>query len=221
MSKVSYIYLGGFSLMNERKITVANPTPLGLLGLGLVTMVASSSKLGFTTGVSFLIPWVVFLGATAQLIACIMDFKKDNMFGATAFGGYALFWYSMAMAWMIGAGVFGETLASSVDPKQMGFAFIGYLIFSVFMTIGSLTTNKVLFTVFFLIDFLFIGLICTTFHVFAEFGHSLAAYSEIIISLVSLYGSGAIIVNGSFGREVFPIGKAIYNPKKAKLRKVA
>jgi hypothetical protein len=207
--------------MNERKITVANPTPLGLLGLALVTMVASSSKLGLTSGVSYLIPWVVFLGATAQLIACFMDFKKDNMFGATAFGGYALFWYSMAMAWMIGAGVFGETLASSVDPRQLGFAFIGYFIFSVFMTIGSLATNKVLFIIFFLIDLLFLGLSLSTFHIMGEFGHSLAAYSEFIISMVSFYGSGAIIVNGAFGKDVLPIGKAIYNPKRAKLKKVA
>ncbi|SHJ08132.1 hypothetical protein SAMN02745751_01712 [Dethiosulfatibacter aminovorans DSM 17477] len=207
--------------MNERKIVVANPTPLGLLGLALVTIVASSAKLGFTTGVSYLIPWVVFLGATAQLIACFMDFKKDNMFGATAFGGYALFWYSMAMVWMIKAGVFGETLANSVDPKQLGFAFIGYLIFSIFMTVGSMTTNKVLFTIFLLIDLLFIGLICTTFHVAEEFGHMLAAYSEFIISMTSFYGSGAIIVNGAFGRDVLPIGKAIYSPMKAKLKKVA
>jgi hypothetical protein len=207
--------------MNERKITVANPTPLGLLGLGLVTIVASSAKLGFTSGVSYLIPWVVFLGATAQLIACFMDFKKDNMFGATAFGGYALFWYSMAMVWMINAGVFGETLANSVDPKQLGFAFIGYLIFSVFMTVGSLTINKVLFIILFLIDLLFIGLIFTTFHFAEEFGHNLATYSELIISLVSFYGSGAIILNAAFGREVLPLGKAIYSPMKATPKKVA
>lgn len=207
--------------MNERKITVANPTPLGLLGLALVTIVASSAKLGLTTGVSYLIPWVVFLGATAQLIACFMDFKKDNMFGATAFGGYALFWYSMAMAWMINAGVFGETLANAVDPKQLGFAFIGYLIFSVFMTVGSLATNKVLFIIFFLIDLLFIGLALSTFHIMEELAHELAAYSEFLISMVSFYGSGAIIVNAAFGKEVLPIGKAIYNPTKAKLKKVA
>lgn len=207
--------------MNERKIVVANPTPLGLLGLALVTIVASSAKLGLTSGVAFLIPWVVCLGATAQLIACFMDFKKDNMFGATAFGGYALFWYSMAMVWMINAGVFGETLASSVDPKQLGFAFIGYLIFSVFMTVGSLATNKVLLIIFILIDLLFIGLICTTFHVAEGFGHNLAAYSEMIISLVSFYGSGAIILNSAFGKEVLPLGKAIYSPSKVEFKKIA
>lgn len=206
--------------MNDRKIIVANPTPLGLLGLAMVTLVASTAKLGFTSGVSFLLPWVVFLGASAQLVACIMDFKKDNMFGATAFGGYAFFWFSMAFAWMIQAGLFGEALASSIDPKQLGFAFIGYLIFSLFMTVGSLATTKLLFYILVLIDFLFLGLTLSTFNIMKEFGHNLAAYSEIIISMLSFYGSGAIIVNGAFGKEVLPLGSPYYKVK-SKIYKTA
>ncbi len=55
----------------------------------MVTLVASSQKLGLTSGVSFIIPWAIFLGASAQLYACIQDAKKNNLFGATAFGAYA------------------------------------------------------------------------------------------------------------------------------------
>jgi hypothetical protein len=207
--------------MNERKITVANPTPLGLLGLAMVTLVASSVKLGLTDGVSYLLPWVIFLGASAQLVASLMDFKKDNMFGATAFGGYAFFWYSMGLAWLIGAGVFGETLAASVDPRQLGFAFIGYFIFSFFMTIGSLATNKVLMIIFVLIDLLFIGLSFSTFGIMEHMMHQLAAYSEFGIAMVSFYGSGALIVNQAFGREILPIGTAIIMKNKPQLRKAA
>ena len=120
--------------MNERKIITADPTPLGLFGLAMVTLVASSLKLNITSGVSLIIPWAIFLGATAQLIACINDFKKNNTFGATAFGGFALFWYSVAFSWLIQGGVFGKILAENADPKQLGVAYIGYLIFSLYMT---------------------------------------------------------------------------------------
>ena len=81
-------------MTNETKVKVvtADPSALGLFGLALITFVASSQKLGLTSGVSYVLPWAIFLGATAQLIACINDFKHDNTFGATAFGAYAMFW---------------------------------------------------------------------------------------------------------------------------------
>lgn len=113
------------------KIVTADPSALGLLGLAMVTLVASTQKLGITSEVSLVIPWAIFLGAFAQLFACINDAKKNNVFGATAFGGYAFFWFGTATSWLIQMGVFGEKLASTADPKQLGFAFIGYLIFTI------------------------------------------------------------------------------------------
>ena len=62
---------------------IANPTALGLFGLAIVTFVASSQKLGITTGLSFVIVYALFLGATAQLIACILDFLHENIWGGT------------------------------------------------------------------------------------------------------------------------------------------
>lgn len=199
--------------MEERKIVVADPTPLGLFGLAMVTLVASSQKLGLTDGVSLVIPWAIFLGAAAQLYASIQDAKKNNMFGATAFGGYAFFWFSVAMSWMTSNGVFGEKLAAAADTKQLGVAFIGYLIFTLYMTIGSLSTTKVLFSIFVFIDFLFIGLALSTLGVMPEATHLLAAYSELIISLLSFYGSAAIIVNAQLGRTILPLGQPIVKKK--------
>ena len=158
------------------KIVTADPSALGLFGLAIITLVASSQKLGWTSGVSLVLPWAIFLGATAQLFACINDFKHDNTFGATAFGAYAFFWYSMGFTWLIQNGVFGEKLAQATDTKQLGFAFLGYLIFTAFMTIGAMETHKVLFIIFVLIDFLFIGLSLNSFGIMPEFSHGLAAW---------------------------------------------
>ena len=69
--------------MSEK--THADPSALGLFGLAMVTLVASSQKLGITTGVSYVLPWAIFLGAFAQIIAGVLDYKKKNVFGATAF----------------------------------------------------------------------------------------------------------------------------------------
>ncbi len=196
--------------MNERKIVVADPTAIGLFGLAIVTLVASSQKLGVTEGVAYIIPWAIFMGAFAQLYASIQDSKKNNVFGATAFAGYAFFWFGVAFTWLIGLGVFGEALKSNADINQLGFAFVGYLIFSVFMTIGAMEVHKVLFFIFLFIDFLFIGLSLSTLGIAPEFGHTLAAYSELIISLLSFYGSAAAVLNGHFNKKVFTSWKAIW-----------
>ena len=195
--------------MNESKvkIVVADPSAIGLFGLAMVTLVASSQKLGLTSGVSLVIPWAIFLGAAAQLVACINDFKHNNHFGATAFGAYAFFWFAMAMSWMIQNGVFGETLAAAADPKQFGFAFLGYLIFTLFMTIGAMETNKVLFFIFVMIDFLFLGLALSNLGIAEHAMHSLAAYSELLIAIFSFYGCGANVLNNHFGKTFLPVGK--------------
>jgi len=169
--------------------------------------VASSQKLEITQGLSIVIPWAIFLGAFAQLFACINDSKRNNTFGTTAFGAYAFFWMGVAASWMIKMGVFGKTLADNVDMKQLGFAFVGYFIFTAFMTIGAMETNKVLFIIFVLIDFLFIGLSLNSFGVVPEFSHKLAAVSELLISLMSFYGAGASVLNAHFGKIFLPVGK--------------
>lgn len=189
------------------KIINADPSALGLFGLAMVTLVASSQKLGITKDLSFVIPWAIFLGAFAQLFACVNDSKRNNTFGTTAFGAYAFFWFGVAASWMIKMGVFGQELASKVDTKQLGFAFIGYLIFTLFMTIGAMETNKVLFIIFCLIDLLFIGLSLSTFEIATEYTHKLAAYSELLIAAFSFYGSGASVLNAHFGRVFLPVGK--------------
>jgi len=73
---------------NDQKvqIVVADPSALGLFGLAMVCFVAASQKLAWTTGMSFVIPWAIFLGSIAQMMACVYDFKHNNLFGATVFG---------------------------------------------------------------------------------------------------------------------------------------
>lgn len=189
------------------KITTADPSAIGLFGLAIVTLVASTQKLEWTEGLSYVIPWAIFLGAFAQLFAAIQDSKHGNTFGTTAFGAYAFFWFGVASSWMINMGVFGQTLKNSVDPHQLGVAFVGYLIFTLFMTIGAMETSKVLFIIFVLIDFLFIGLSLSTFGIAEHFTHNVAAVSELFIAIMSLYGCGANVLNTHFGRVFLPVGK--------------
>ncbi|WP_147533006.1 acetate uptake transporter [Bacillus marasmi] len=189
------------------KIVTADPSALGLFGLAMVTLVASSQKLGLTEGTALILPWAFFLGGLAQLIASFLDAKKNNIFGTTAFGAFGLFWFGVGTTWLIQLGAFGENLLANGDTKQLGVAFVGYLIFSIFMTVGAMETHKVLFSIFVLIDFLFVGLSLSSFGIMYEFSHMLAAISELLIALLSFYGSAAAILNPHFGQVVLPVGK--------------
>ena len=198
------------------KISNADPSAMGLFGLAIVTLVASSQKLDITTGYSLVIPWAIFLGSFAQLFASIQDSKRNNTFGTTAFGAYAFFWFGTATSWLIKMGVFGAALADAVDGKQLGFAFLGYLVFTLFMTIGAVEVNKVLLIIFVLIDFLFLGLTMDAFGIASEFFHTMAACAELGVAIASLYGCGASVLNAHFGYSFLPIGKpsGIFMPKK-------
>ncbi len=191
------------------RVEVADPTPLGLTGLAMVTLVAASQKLGWTEGLSIIIPWAILLGGVAQLMACVYDFKHNNLFGSTAFGIYGLFWIAVASSWMIKMGVFGETLAAAVDVRQLGVIFLGYFIISVFLTVAALKTNKALIAIMVLIDVLFIGLMMDAFKM-GEYWHVIAAWTELTISLIGFYAAGANLLNKMYGRTILPLGKPVW-----------
>lgn len=193
--------------VQEVRIQTADPSAIGLFGLAIVTLVASTYKLGWTEGLGLVLPWAIFLGGIAQFYASVLDSKHNNTFGTTAFGAYGLFWMAVGSGWLIQGGALGENLMMSVDPAQWGVVYLGYLVFTMFMTIGALETNKVLFSIFFMIDLLFIGLAFSSLGIMEHFMHELAAWSELIIAILSLYGAGASVLNKHFGFTFLPLGK--------------
>lgn len=188
------------------KVVVADPTTLGLFGLAIITFVASSQKLGFTEGLSYLLPWAFFLGGIAQIIASFFDFKHNNLFGATAFSAYGLFWVAMGMGWLIKLGCFGETLAAGADVRQLGFVFIGYMILTIVLAVSGLKMSKAMFFLLCLIVILFLGLALDAFSL-GSIWHTVAACAEMGIALLTFYVLAAKYLSGFFGREILPVGK--------------
>jgi len=189
------------------KIEVADPTTLGLFGLAMVTLVASSQKLGWTDGLAFVLPWALFLGGLAQIIAGLFDFKHNNLFGAVAFNAYGLFWICMGMGWLTKMGCLGETLAASADGKQLGFAFLGYMFLSAVLTVSTIKMSKAMFLLMSLIVLLFLALAMDSFGL-GHAWHTVAAWTELAISLVTFYVLAAKYLGTYFGRPMLPVGKA-------------
>jgi succinate-acetate transporter protein len=187
------------------KIEVADPTTLGLFGLALATLVASSQKLGITDGFGLVLPWALLLGGLGQFIASMFDFKNNNLFGATAFAAYGLFWIGLGMSWFM-MGHFGEILETPADRTQMGFVFTGYFILTVILTISTIKMSKAMFFLMSLIAVLFFGLALDAFGC-GHIWHLVAAYSELAISLLAFYTLASKYLNSFFGREILCAGK--------------
>ncbi len=192
--------------VTETKIVMSDPTALGVFGLAMVTFVAASSKMHWTNGVVYLIPWTLFLGSLAQIWASTIDFKKNNYFGAIVLGAYGLFWTAVAMHWAIGLGWFGAIDVTKADPRQLGVACIGYFIFSLFIMVAAFEANKVFGAILVLINILLPSLALSIFGINPVFFGDLAAWSELGVSLLGFYCAGAVFLNSYFGRVILPLG---------------
>src|SRR3954452_14395391 len=85
--------------MNEAfgpiKDMTGNPAPLGLLGFGMTTVLLNLHNVGFYELNSMILAMGICYGGLAQIIAGIMEWRKNNTFAATAFTSYGLFWLSL------------------------------------------------------------------------------------------------------------------------------
>jgi len=190
-------------------ILAAEPAPLGLIGLAIAALVLASTdlKLASSAAESLMIPWTLFLGATAQLIAGIMDFRRNNIFGATTFTTYSLLWYSVSLTLFI-------TIFTGVkfDITHYAYGLIGFLIFSIILTVASLMTNKTLFAILLFIDLAIVALVL---NILCKTAAEIVGVFLVLVSAFSFYGAAGVLLNNMAGKTVLPLGKAIITPKKS------
>jgi len=172
-------------------VAIAEPAALGLLGLAVAALVIGAAYFGLTHGEGFgskslMIPWILMFGATSQLIACLMDFKRNNIFGATVFGTYAMTMYSIAITLLIA--IFGGE-GENVEFAHYAFGLIAILFFSLIATVASLMTNKVLFAILIAVDIAVIALIP---HYLSGISAFPAGVFLMITSVLSFYAAAAI-----------------------------
>ncbi|HIH29526.1 MAG TPA: hypothetical protein HA260_06960 [Thermoplasmata archaeon] len=193
-----------------KSVPMADPAALGLIGLAVAALVLGSVDLQLVASVpskSLMIPWILFFGATAQLIAGGLEFKRNNIFGATVFSVYAMTMYSIALTLVINN-------SSALNPGNIdsyAFGLIGILVFSLIATVASLMTNKVLFGILIAVD-LAVALLIP--HYLVEMSAQPAGVFLILTSVLSFYAAAAIVLNTMAGKTVLPVGKPLWIPKK-------
>ncbi len=186
----------------ERTITrgdpeLANPAALGLGGFGLSTILLQLHNLGLIEG-TMPIVYGFFWGGMAQIMAALIDARRGDTFGLTAFGSYGLFWIGLGFAFFL------QWMGLvKLDPAGMAWLFVCWGIFTGYMTIGTLRASYVLLFVFSSLTVLFF-LLAATF--FGAIPAVVPGIEGLFCGAAAAYGSAATVVNAKYGRTVFPMG---------------
>jgi succinate-acetate transporter protein len=173
----------------------ANPAPLGLMGFGMTTVLLNLHNAGFFALDDTILAMGLFYGGLAQIIAGIMEFRKGNTFGLTAFTSYGFFWLSL-----VAIVQFGEA-----DQDFLGWYLFLWGVFTAYMFLATLNKNRALQVVFFSLATLFILLAIahwTDSTVLTE----VAGWVGIFTGASAIYLAAAEVLNETYGKEILPIG---------------
>ena len=187
-------------LVNIFKDTTANPAPLGLLGFGMTTVLLNLKNAGILEMSTMILAMGVFYGGIAQIIAGIMEWKKSNTFGTTAFTSYGLFWLSL-----VGLIVF-PALGWGTAPSRNSMAAYLFMwgLFTAVMFFGTLKSNRALQFVFASLTLLFFLLAAGDVMDSAAIS-KLAGYEGIICGFSAIYAGLAQVLNEAHGKTVLPL----------------
>ncbi len=180
---------------------LANPAPLGLMGFGMTTVLLNIHNAGFFPISSMILAMGIFYGGMAQIFAGIMEFKKGNTFGTTAFTSYGLFWISL-----VALLVFPKIGWSTSTPSAfLAWYFFLWGLFTFFMWLATFGTNRALQFVFLSLTVLF-WLLAIKDWTGLEIIGKIAGWEGIICGFTAIYLAMAQVLNEARGKIILPIG---------------
>jgi uncharacterized protein len=172
-----------------------------LAGFGMTTILLNLHNAGFFPLSTVIVVMGVCYGGLAQIIAGIMEFKKNNTFGALAFTSYGFFWIALVGIWYL------PQIGAVEKPSPQNLAcFLGlWGVFTAFLFVGTFKASRALQVVFGSLVLLF-ALLVVAKGWESEVAEHIAGYVGIFCGSSALYASMAQVLNEQFGRTVLPLG---------------
>lgn len=192
--------LGNKTQIVEQVDKSANPAPLGLLAFGMTTVLLNLHNAGLFTLGSMILGMGLFYGGIAQVIAGVMEFKKGNTFGTTAFTSYGFFWLSfVAMKLLPKAG-----LAPAPELNGVVAYLVMWGIFTTVLFIGTLKISKSLQFIFASLALLFF-LIAIADLTGNKTVATIAGIEGVICGASAIYAGLAQVLNELYGKDILPL----------------
>jgi uncharacterized protein len=179
----------------------ADPAPLGLAGFAATTLVLSfvNAKWVDAGVVAAVLPLALFYGGLGQIIAGLLEYRRGNTFGTTAFSTYGAFWLAFAFYnWF-----FAKQAGSAVGTAT-GLFLLMFGIVTAYLAIAAMRISLAVLVVFVLLTLTYVIL------AIAELASSNAiaqvgGYVGILTALAAFYTSAATVINTTWKRTVLPL----------------
>jgi succinate-acetate transporter protein len=181
--------------------STANPAPLGLFGFGMTTVLLNMHNAGFYGMNAMILSMGICYGGLAQIIAGVLEWKKNNTFGATAFTSFGFFWISLVVI----------ILLPKIDPslKPDSTAMATYLaiwgLFTFGLFIGTFRLSFALQFVFGSLAILFFLLAYGDYYDASADFKKFTGFEGILCGFSAMYTGLAAILNELYGRTVLPL----------------
>ena len=188
------------------KDNTANPAPLGLLAFGMTTVLLNLHNAGIFEMNSMILAMGIFYGGIAQIIAGIMEAKKNNTFGFVAFVSYGSFWLTLVA--LIAIPKFGWVPPASESAMVAYFVMWG--IFTGLLFLGTLRISISLQFIFATLTILFF-LLALGEYSGNTFLKTFTGYEGIICGGSAIYTGAGALLNEVCGKTVLPLGLVVKN----------
>lgn len=150
--------------------------------------------------------WV--FGGLIQILVGFWHLRNNELFPAVTFSSFGAFWVSF--------GLFATLYLDQIPPADRGSATALFLtpwaVFSLYMLIGALRTNRAIVIAFVLVEATLIPLIYGN-----GMGNSTAVHiggwSGLVLALVVWYIAAAEVLNHQFHRTLLPLGSLSPTPQ--------
>lgn len=191
---------------------IAAPSILGLFGFAGATMMVGAWQAGWfgnaNTGL-MIFPFALFFGGVAQFLAGMWSYKARDGLATAMHGMWGSFWMAFGLLFLlVDLHAFPKSLTPAFGAANPGFAF-WFVVLSLitgFGAIAALGESLGLFTV---LGLLAVG---SGFTAAGFFAPSLTAdriggWLFVASAAAAVYTAGAMMLAGSFGRTILPLGK--------------
>jgi hypothetical protein len=179
---------------------LANPAPLGPMGFAITTILLNLHNAGITALSATILAMGLMFGGLAQLLVGVMEWKKGNTFGTTAFTSYGCFWLGLVLIILMPNFGIGAVAATKMEMAW----FLGlWGVFTLFLFVGTLKTNRTLQFVFGSLVALFFLLVIGDATGVRKIT-VLAGYVGIICGASAFYTAMAQVLGESLGKDVLP-----------------
>jgi hypothetical protein len=182
---------------------VADPAPLGLAAFALTTFLLSVRNAGWTDGGAAWLGFALAYGGLTQLLAGMWEFRRGNVFGATAFSTYGAFWIGLGLYSLLTEG------GSPNVANDLAWILLAFAIFNAYMLLWSTRVSVAVFMVFLALEATEIVLAIGFFQASDTIVRA-GGVLGVVTATVAWYASAAGVVNGMAERKVLPVGAPVW-----------